>query len=240
MVVCNPMPAAAWLPAPPGACGRRGRPYADRSRPSIDLTGLHMASDTQFNRKSCTTGHRLRRPVCQLAGPLRRAPFCRPSPALYGSLCHRDAGRSYVHHRAAGKPGGPGARPRRKYLSGRRLRLAQELPEDQILVVSETEYTGAGKHVQPQLDFARENGIEVRFGKPGEEVPGVQRDPARRSLSVPGQGSGSGQDAPFPHQDGAKDLYGHPTEADYEFLAQETNKSVDWVREQVAAIVLTL
>ena len=28
-----------------------------------------------------------------------------------------------------------------------------------------------------------------------------------------------------------------PTEADYEFLAQETNKSVDWVREQVAAIV---
>ena len=51
--------------------------------------------------------------------------------------------------------------------------LAQELPEDQILVVSETEYTGAGKHVQPQLDFARENGIEVRFGKPGEEVPGV-------------------------------------------------------------------
>ena len=24
---------------------------------SIDLTGLHMASDTQFNKKSCTTGH---------------------------------------------------------------------------------------------------------------------------------------------------------------------------------------
>lgn len=41
-----------------------------------------------------------------------------------------------------------------------------------LILVSETEYTGAGKHVQPQLDFARENGIEVRFGKPGEEVPG--------------------------------------------------------------------
>ena len=24
---------------------------------SIDLTGLHMASDIQFNKKSCTTGH---------------------------------------------------------------------------------------------------------------------------------------------------------------------------------------
>ena len=27
---------------------------------------------------------------------------------------------------------------------------AQELPEDAIVVVSETEYTGAGKHIQPQ------------------------------------------------------------------------------------------
>ena len=39
--------------------------------------------------------------------------------------------------------------------------LAQELPEDAIVVVTETEYTGAGKHIQPQLDFARENGIET-------------------------------------------------------------------------------
>ena len=50
--------------------------------------------------------------------------------------------------------------------------LAQELPEDAILVVTETEYTGAGKHIQPQLSFARQNGIEVRFGSPEEDVPG--------------------------------------------------------------------
>ena len=87
--------------------------------------------------------------------------------------------------------------------------LAQELPEDQILVVSETEYTGAGKHVQPQLDFARENGIEVRFGKPGEEVPGVSVIRPADPIS-----SRSGiwiwQDAPFPHQDGPKDLVRPP------------------------------
>ena len=41
--------------------------------------------------------------------------------------------------------------------------LAQDLPEDAIVVVTETEYTGAGKHIQPQLDFARDNGIEIFF-----------------------------------------------------------------------------
>jgi hypothetical protein len=50
--------------------------------------------------------------------------------------------------------------------------LAQTLPEDAILVVTETEYTGAGKHIQPQLDFARENGIEIVFGDPIDDVPG--------------------------------------------------------------------
>ena len=44
--------------------------------------------------------------------------------------------------------------------------------EDQIILVQETEYTGAGKSVQPQLSFARENGIDVRFGDPAEEIPG--------------------------------------------------------------------
>ena len=43
--------------------------------------------------------------------------------------------------------------------------LAQELDQDQLIVVQETEYTGAGKHVQPQLSFAKQNSIEVIFGK---------------------------------------------------------------------------
>ena len=50
--------------------------------------------------------------------------------------------------------------------------LAQEMDEDQIIVVQETEYTGAGKHIQPQLSFARQNGIEIKFGNPEEEIPG--------------------------------------------------------------------
>ncbi|MCA0629337.1 PLP-dependent lyase/thiolase, partial [Clostridioides difficile] len=51
--------------------------------------------------------------------------------------------------------------------------LAQELDEDKVIVVQETEYTGAGKHICPQLTFARENGIDIKFGNPREEIAGV-------------------------------------------------------------------
>ena len=50
--------------------------------------------------------------------------------------------------------------------------LSRELPESQTIVVQETEYTGAGKHPMPQLTFARQNGIDIYFGAPEEEVAG--------------------------------------------------------------------
>jgi hypothetical protein len=50
--------------------------------------------------------------------------------------------------------------------------LASELDRDKIIVVQETEYTGAGKHPLPQLAFAVENGIEIMFGNPEEDTPG--------------------------------------------------------------------
>jgi hypothetical protein len=50
--------------------------------------------------------------------------------------------------------------------------LARQMDQDQIVVVQETEYTGAGKHHNSQLSFARENGIEVRRGDPKDNVPG--------------------------------------------------------------------
>ena len=50
--------------------------------------------------------------------------------------------------------------------------LAQTMKEDEIIVVQETEYTGAGKHLLPQLSFAKKNGIEILFGNPQEETPG--------------------------------------------------------------------
>ena len=50
--------------------------------------------------------------------------------------------------------------------------IAQEYDDEAIIVVQETEYTGAGKHILPQLNFAKENGIKVYVGDPTEQVPG--------------------------------------------------------------------
>jgi hypothetical protein len=50
--------------------------------------------------------------------------------------------------------------------------IAQTLPEEAVVVVNETEYTGAGKHPYAQLAFAERMGVEVRRGDPEEERPG--------------------------------------------------------------------
>ena len=52
------------------------------------------------------------------------------------------------------------------------FRMAQKMKRDEIIVVQETEYTGAGKHHNAQLAFGKENGIELKFGNPLEEEPG--------------------------------------------------------------------
>lgn len=50
--------------------------------------------------------------------------------------------------------------------------LASQMDDDQMIVVQETEYTGAGKHVAAQLTFAKENGIRVERGNPIDQIPG--------------------------------------------------------------------
>lgn len=110
--------------------------------------------------------------------------------------------------------------------------LAQSLPEDEIVVVTETEYTGAGKHIQPQLSFARENGIEIRFGDPSaEDVPG-------QNIILPDDLSMLRcKDADLDHmrkkmiERAALRANGsRPTREDLEFLAQDTNTSVEYVK----------
>ena len=113
--------------------------------------------------------------------------------------------------------------------------LAQELPEDAVIVISETEYTGAGKHVQPQLDFARDNGIDVRFGDPdAEDKPGVNvilpKDPSYIRV----------QDADLDHFRQSlikKSVEKHAagdvtklTQEDLEFLAVETKTDLEFVK----------
>ena len=109
--------------------------------------------------------------------------------------------------------------------------LAQELDQDQIIVAQETEYTGAGKHIQPQLAFARRNGIELLFGDPQDEVPGTNIVfPAKPSLL-------RAKDADLDHmrtsliRRQASRATGPITDADVAYLVEETNSSPAFVKK---------
>ena len=140
---------------------------------SIDLTGLHMASDVQFNKKSCTTGHTgfgVPHATNPDTGDVPRS-AARPLRYMDRYVTTTQGEVMYMTEMLANLEGierGPAGNT----ALAAAFVLAQGLPEDAILVVTETEYTGAGKHIQPQLDFARENGIEIVFGDPKDDVPG--------------------------------------------------------------------
>ena len=52
------------------------------------------------------------------------------------------------------------------------LVVAREFDADELVVVQETEYTGAGKHPTAQLTLAREMGVEITVGRRNEDRPG--------------------------------------------------------------------
>lgn len=140
---------------------------------SVDLTGLHMASDGDFNRKSFTTGH------TGFGVPFATWPdradvprnAARPLRYLDRYVTVTQGEVFYVTQALAileGLERGPAGNTS----LAAAIAIAREMDEDQIVVVQETEYTGAGKHPNSQLTFAKQNGIEVRRGDPKENIPG--------------------------------------------------------------------
>ena len=105
-----------------------------------------------------------------------------------------------------------------------------------MILVQETEYTGAGKHIQPQLTFARQNGIEVRFGDPADEIPG-------KNIILPSDPSLiKATDLDLDHMrrsliKTAVNTYNvTPTEADIAFLAEETKTDAAFVKKALAEL----
>ncbi len=141
---------------------------------AVDLKGLHMASDNDFNRKSFTTGHTgftipfttwPDRSDC----PRNAARGLRYMDELH--LVHQ--GETFYMTEALACLEGYERGPAGNTSLTAAFALAQKMPEDAVIVVQETEYTGAGKHPMAQLSFARDvNGIEILFGDPDEEVNG--------------------------------------------------------------------
>lgn len=140
---------------------------------SIDLSGLHMASDHDFNRKAFTTGH------TGFAMPFMSWPDRSDCPRNAARMLrHMDEsyvvkqGETFYITEALASLEGYERGPAGNTSLTAAFAIAQELEQDQVIVVQETEYTGAGKHPMAQLSFARENGVEVFFGDPEEDVPG--------------------------------------------------------------------
>jgi hypothetical protein len=159
---------------------------------SVDLSGLHMASDRDFNRKSFTTGH------TGFGVPFTTWPdradvprnAARPLRYMDRYVTITQGEVFYITEALAALEGLERGPAGNTSLTAA-FAVAREMPEDQVVVVQETEYTGAGKHVTAQLTFARENGIEIRRGDPAEQVPGkniiIPSDPSMirpRDLSM--------------------------------------------------------
>src|SRR6056297_2120340 len=140
---------------------------------SVDLSGLHMAGDSDFNRKSFTTGH------TGFGVPFATFPDRSDVP--------RNAARAlrYMDRYLKVKQGevfyitellaqleGMQRGPAGNTSLCAAIALARELDENETVVVQETEYTGAGKCPSAQLTFARENGVKVYNGDPKDNKPG--------------------------------------------------------------------
>ncbi len=140
---------------------------------SVDLKGLHMASDVDFNKKSFTTGH------TGFAIPFTTFPDRSDVPrSAARPLRYMDEyylvkqGEVFYMTEALAQMEGLERGPAGNTSLTAAFALAREMEETDILVVQETEYTGAGKHPLAQLSFARERGVDVFFGNSEEEVPG--------------------------------------------------------------------
>jgi cysteine synthase len=141
---------------------------------SVDLSGLHMASDTDFNRKSFTTGH------TGFGVPFATWPdradvprnAARPLRYMDRYLTVTQGEVFYVTEalvKLEGLERGPAGNTAMTVA----VSLARDLPREATVVVQETEYTGAGKHHWAQLNFAKQMGVEVRRGDPKENKPGT-------------------------------------------------------------------
>jgi len=110
------------------------------------------------------------------------------------------------------------------------------MENDQIIVVQETEYTGAGKNPTAQLTFAMQNGIKILVGNPDDEIPG-------QNIILP----------EHPSMIKAREVYllnlkksyiknciqhfGLPKDdRDIKFLAEDTKSSQEFVREIISEL----
>lgn len=206
---------------------------------SVDLSGLHMASDRDFNKKSFTTGHTGFSIPFSTWPDRADVPRNAARPLRYiDRFVTVTQGEVFYITQVLAEIEGMERGPAGNTSLAAAFVLAQQMDEQEIIVVQETEYTGAGKHAMAQLNFAKDRGVEVRRGDPRENVPGkavvipehpsqirtvdVDLDTLRRSYLKKVL-------ATLPEGESA-------TETDVEFLAQDTKTTPDYVRRILEAV----
>jgi len=205
---------------------------------SVDLRGLHMASDHDFNRKSFTTAH------SGYGFPFLSWPDRTDVPRNAArALRYLDRyvlvsqGEVFCVTELLAKLEGLERGPAGNTSLAAAISLAKELDRDQILVVQETEYTAAGKLHSAQLTFAEENGVEVRLGDPKENVPG-------KVIAIPErveQIQAEEVDLDKVRQSyvkNATEVTGgrQPTEEDILFMAEDTKSSVEFIHKSLNSL----
>ena len=205
---------------------------------SVDLRGLHMASDRDFNRKSFTTGHSGFAYPFTVRPDRSDVPFNAARPLRYlDRMALVTQGEVFYATEVLSKLEGMQRGPAGNISLAAALVVARELPEEATVVVQETEYTGAGKHPWAQLGFAEANGIEVRNGRRSEDMPGsviaIPEDPAELSI----------EDVDLAEVRSSylrQALQGtDPAElrkVDLDYLADETRLTVSGVRDAIATL----
>jgi 2-amino-4-ketopentanoate thiolase beta subunit len=140
---------------------------------SVNLKGLHMASDKDFNKKSFTTGHTGFGIPFTTVPDRSDVPRSAARPLRYmDRYVTVNQGEVFYMTEALAQLEGLERGPAGNVSLAAAFAVSQGMNKNQTIVVQETEYTGAGKHIQPQLSFARNNGIEISLGNPKDEIPG--------------------------------------------------------------------
>jgi hypothetical protein len=132
-----------------------------------------MASDHDFNRKSFTTGHTGFSMPFTTWPDRADVPRNAARPLRYmDRFVTVSQGEVFYLTQLLAELEGMERGPAGNTSLAAAFAMAQELEREQIVVVQETEYTGAGKHPLAQLNLARKMGIQVRRGDPRDNVPG--------------------------------------------------------------------
>jgi len=203
---------------------------------SVNLKGLHMASDTHFNRKSFTTGH-TGFGIPFATNPDRSdMPRSAARPLRYmDRYVTMQQGEVFYMTQLLAQLEGLERGPAGNTSLAAAFAIAQSLPSDAIVVVQETEYTGAGKHINSQLSFARQNGIDISLGDPSQEIAGQNIIlPSCPSLITPKDIDMEHLRRSYIRNALAKLPQGAtPTLQDIKFLAQETNTTTKNIEAMV-------